>query len=295
MSELFEISLDAVRKTFDRAATRYDEYAVAQQEIGRRLIERLDYLRIEPKVVLDLGCGTGREMAILRDRYKSADVIGMDASEGMLAQAKKRKKWWRRPSLACADANALPLAENSVDLVFSNLLLPWCPHADPVWSEVSRVLRPEGALLFSGLGPDTLKELRAAMRLIGGSFDHVHTFIDMHDIGDALVRNGIANPVMDVELLRLAYKGLPDLLRDLRNSGSQNVFSGRQRGANKGLSRSRLSDNYAQDEGRLIATVEVVYGHGWAGQAPSYGSADGEAYVSIDSLKYPGNRHKRFK
>jgi malonyl-CoA O-methyltransferase len=187
----------------------------------------------------------------------------------MLAQARRQRPLLRRLDAVCADAAAIPLADASVDLVFSNLMLQWCNEPDAVFREFRRVLRPGGLLLFATFGPDTLRELRAAWSAADGH-THVSRFIDMHDLGDALVRAGLGEPVMDMEHLTLTYADLRSLMRDLKTMGASNATAGRNRGL---TGRQRLAAAEAHYEtlrrdGRLPATWEVVYGHAWAPATP---------------------------
>ncbi|MBL8517096.1 MAG: malonyl-ACP O-methyltransferase BioC [Betaproteobacteria bacterium] len=261
----------AVRQSFERAAATYDAAATLQREIADRLLERLDYIRLEPARVLDLGSGTGYATKPLRQRFAGAHLVSLDLALTMLDRARDlhQPSWFKRIASparmdwVCADAEALPLADASVDLVFSNLALQWC---DPVriFAEAARVLRPRGLLLFSTFGPDTLKELRAAFLEVDGK-PHVNQFIDMHDLGDQMVRARLADPVMDMEHLTLTYAELRPLLCELKDIGAHNVLPGRERGL-MGKSRwARLNTAYEtfRREGRLPATYEVVYGHAW--------------------------------
>ena len=283
----YQLSLDQVKRVFNRAAGTYQAASVVQQEIGQRLLDRLNYLRIDPKVVIDLGCGTGGALEALRSRYPKAGVVGLDISEGMLGVARKCGRWFRRPRLVAADAASLPLADDCADLIYSNLMLPWCSDPEPVWAELQRVLRPGGAVLFTTLGPDTLQELRAATSAIDSRQPHVHAFTDMHDIGDALLRHGIADPVMDAEKIRVEYASPAALVLELRRSGSTNIIGNRRRGLGGPISLRELSEQYPESNagGKTVATVEVVYGHGWA--AASGGSKDtsGEVFVPLSSLR----------
>ena len=254
-----------VRAAFDAAAADYDAVAVVQAEVRARLLERLELFRLAPRHILDAGCGTGHGTRALLRHYRRAAVVALDLAPGMLAQARRQRPWLRRLDPVCADAAALPLADASVDLVFSNLMLQWCNQPDAVFHEFRRVLRPGGLLLFATFGPDTLQELRAAWSAADGH-THVSRFIDMHDLGDALVRAGLADPVMDAEHLTLTYADLRSLMRDLKTMGAGNATAGRNRGL---TGRQRLAAAEAHYErlrrdGRLPATWEVVYGHAWA-------------------------------
>lgn len=280
----------AVRRSFDRAARTYDAAAALQREIADRLLERLDYIRITPTRVLDLGSGTGYATPRLRQRYADAQLLSLDLASAMLAHARDatRPSWFKqilspsRMAWLCADGEALPLADSSIDLVFSNLALQWC---DPVriFAEASRVLRPGGLLLFSTFGPDTLKELRAAFAAVDGS-PHVNQFIDMHDLGDQMVRARLADPVMDMEHITMTYTELRPLLRELKDIGAHNVLPGRERGL-MGKSRwARLTAAYEpfRKAGRLPATYEVVYGHAWKPASSSAKTGDGSQVIHFD-------------
>lgn len=268
----FALDPRRVRAAFDAAATDYDAVAVVQAEVRGRLLERLELFRISPRRILDAGCGTGHGARALLERYRRAAVLALDHAPGMLHAARRRRPWLRRLDAICADAAALPLADASVDLVFSNLMLQWCNEPDRVFGEIRRVLRPGGLLLFTTFGPDTLKELRAAWRAADGA-THVSRFIDMHDLGDALVRAGLAEPVMDVEHLTLTYADLRGLMRDLKTMGARNATAGRSRGLTGRRRLAAVEAHYEtlRRDGRLPATWEVVYGHAWAGQPRSGG------------------------
>src|SRR6185369_915593 len=165
-------------------------------------------IRIDPALVVDLGCGTGASFDGLGRRFPRSALVGVDLAPSMLEQASRRAPWWKRalgtkPRLVCADAERLPFATGSAQLMFSNLALQWC-RPELVFAEASRVLAPGGLLLFSTFGPDTLRELRAAFRS-ADTHDHVNSFVDMHDLGDALVGAGFADPVMEMETLTLEY------------------------------------------------------------------------------------------
>lgn len=264
----------AVRAAFDRAAAGYDAAAVLQREIGERLLARLDYVRLAPQRVLDLGCGTGFALPALARRYRDATLLGLDVAPAMTRAARGRcqPRWpfglgarFSRCRFVTADAEALPVADRSVDLVFSNLALQWC---DPqrVFAECRRVLRPGGLLLFASFGPDTLKELRAAWTAVDRE-THVHAFTDMHDLGDALLQSGLADPVMDMEPLTLTYADVGAVLRDLKGVGAHNLAAGRPAtltGKSRFARFQAAYEQFRRADGRIPATYEVVYGHAWS-------------------------------
>jgi malonyl-CoA O-methyltransferase len=289
VNSLPDLDRREIRAAFERASRTYDAAAILQREIADRLNERLEYIRLSPARVLDAGCGTGYSLPVLARRYRAANIIGMDLSPGMLRQARRRGGWWsrlgsRRQYLA-GDLGQLPFAPASLDLVFSSLALQWC-RPESVFAECRRVLRPGGLLIFSTFGPDTLKELRQAWASVDGGA-HVHPFIDMHDLGDALVHAGFAEPVLDVERLTLTYESVRDLLLDLKHLGAHNAMTGRRRGL---TGKRRFADFTAAYEawrrdGRLPATYEVVFGQAWVPEKPpSRPRADGRVGVPLSAV-----------
>ncbi|MGM0671926.1 MAG: malonyl-ACP O-methyltransferase BioC [Pseudomonadota bacterium] len=268
----FDLDKLRVREAFARAAATYEEHAVLQREVQERMLGRLDWIRLQPERIVDLGCGIGEALDHLSRRYRSARLAGVDFAPEMVARARRRGRWLRRPQVVCGDLEALPLAEQSFDLAVSSSALQWCSDLDQAFSEVRRILRPGGLWMFTTFGPDTLRELRAAFAAVdGGAAAHVNAFMDMHDIGDALVRAGFADPVMDQEALTLTYPDLTGLIRDLRGVGVRNALSGRSSGLFGPRRLIAVAEAYAREfgvEGRLPATWEVVYGHAWVPDAP---------------------------
>jgi malonyl-CoA O-methyltransferase len=271
------------RRSFERAADRYDEVAVLQREIGKRMLERLDLVRLQPATVLDVGAGTGFTSDGLLRRFPKAQVIALDFAVRMLRHARRKGTWLRRPRCLCADAEHLPLADASVDLIYSNATLQWCNDLDGTFGEFLRVLRPGGLLTFTTFGPDTLKELRQAWSRADGN-SHVSPFADMHDVGDSLVRARFAEPVMDVERMTLTYKEVTDLMRDLKLLGAHNVTDSRSRGlTGKGRLRAMMQAYEAfRQDGRLPAAYEVVHGHAWVPEQKPV--ADGVA-IPLDVVR----------
>ncbi len=258
------VDKEQARRAFERAAARYDEVAVLQREIGGRMLERLDYVKIEPRAVLDAGCGTAELTAALAQRYPRAELVALDFAHGMVRHGRARDGWPQSPHWVCGDVEALPLASQSVDLVYSNAVLQWSTDLPGAFAELLRVLRPGGLLMFSTFGPDTLAELRAAWAAVDGH-SHVSRFVDMHDLGDLLVGTRFAEPVMDCERLTVTYATVDDLMRDLKTLGAHNVTAGRARGltGRRRLDAMRAAYERFRTDGRLPASYEVVYGHAW--------------------------------
>lgn len=291
LSGFYHLDKRLVQRAFDGAAREYDKNAVLQHEIGRRMLERLDLMRVRPSVILDAGAGTGIHSKALAQRYQCR-VAALDIAHAMLLVARQRSsfssKWFtRRQTFVCGDMESLPLRTGSVDMIFSNLGLQWCNDLDRALSEFCRVLKPGGLLMFSTFGPDTLTELRASWNKVD-QHNHVNAFIDMHDIGDALVRARFANPVMDVERHTLTYPELGTLLHDLKSIGAHNVTAGRPHGlTGKGRLRQLTAayENYRTD-GVLPASYEVIYGHAWTpATMPQQTSRDGVVSIPLSSLR----------
>jgi malonyl-CoA O-methyltransferase len=280
------------RNSFSRAAERYDEVAVLQREMGQRLLDRLELMLIEPKAVLDIGCGTGVATMELAKRYRKAQVIALDFALPMLQETRKRGSWLRRPRCLCADMEQLPLADSSVDLIYSNAAIQWSNDLDHTFSEFMRVLRPGGVLAFTNFGPDTLKELRMAWAEADGG-SHVGQFLDMHDMGDALLNSNFAEPVLDVDRMVLTYDQVDGLMRDLKTLGANNVNRDRSRGLTSRKKIMAMREAYEQfrRDGQLPASYEVIYGHAWVPdnkQLQQRQTEDGATMVSIDSIKGMG-------
>jgi len=278
-----------IRLSFDAAAEHYDEVAVLQKEVGKRILERLELIKLTPRTILDVGAGTGDISLALGKFYKKTNVLSLDISPRMLQVARSKNNWINklkgRHAYVCGDAESLPICDSSVDLIFSNLTLQWCGELDRVFEEFKRVLRPGGLLMFSTFGPDTLKELRQSWQKAddGNAMLHVNQFIDMHDIGDALLRNGFSDPVMDVEHFTLTYPDVYQLMRELKTLGAHNMVNGRRHGlTGKGRLKNMVDayEEYRVDT-VLPATYEVVYGHAWQL------TDSRDVQVSLNSLSRP--------
>ena len=266
----FEIDKKQVRRAFSRAAPDYDAAAVLQREVCQRMLERLDYIKFQPDRILDAGSGTGWGTRQLAERNPAAQVVALDIALGMLNVAREQSSWWRKlfstnqQNHICADVEALPLATNSVGMIWSNLALQWCNDLPATFGELHRVLKIDGLLMFSTFGPDTLKELRSAFNGVDGH-NHVSRFTDMHDIGDMLTHNGFADPVMDMEILTLTYSDVKSVMQDLRGIGAHNATTGRGQGMMGKTVWKHVLERYEcfRREGKLPATFEIVYGHAW--------------------------------
>jgi malonyl-CoA O-methyltransferase len=285
-----------VRASFDRASVNYEAAAVLQARVADELLGRLEPFKFTPGVVLDLGAGTGRMTGALKRRYRHSLVIALDLAPGMLREARRHQSLFRRFERVCGDAARLPVANASVDVVVSSLMLQWCDPPDPAFAEIRRVLKPDGFFAFSTLGPDTLRELRSAWTEADDTshgYNHVNHFTDMHDVGDALVRAGLSEPVLDVDRMQVTYADALALMRDLKAIGAHNVTAGRPRGL---VGRGRLRrmqhayEAYRRD-GRLPATYEVVYGVAWgAAGRPASTLVGGEVHIAPGAIRRRNDR-----
>jgi len=308
----FEIDKKQMRRAFSRAAPDYDATAVMKREVCTRMVERLDYIRMKPAHVLDEGSGTGWGTRQLAQRYPAAQVVALDIAIGMLRTSRGTSGWWqkifspvspfvvsssnhegpfdrlranglsgfagKKQNYVCADVEALPLAANSMEMIWSNLAVQWCNDLPGAFAEMHRVLKPDGLLMFSTFGPDTLKELRIAFNGVDGH-SHINRFADMHDVGDMLMASGFAEPVMDMEMLTLTYDDVRAVLQDLKTIGAHNATAGRGQGLMGKNAWARLTENYERlrNNGKLPATFEVVYGHAWKPQPRT--TRDGAAII----------------
>lgn len=279
--------LDArrARRAFDQAADTYATAAVLHTEVRTEMLKRLELTELLPEVIVDVGCGTGEAARALKARYPRAQVIALDFSLPMLKKARLQQRLFKRFLPLCADAERLPFAAASVDLLFGNLSLPWC-EPDAALREFRRVLRPSGLLAASSFGPDTLKELRQAYRELDGD-EHVHGFIDMHDLGDALSRAGFASPVLDVDRFTLKYDKLAGLLQDLKALGATNALKSRPRGLSTPRRLARLEKAYElhRSEGRVGASCEIVFAHAWAPEVSKPRERPNDRVISLSEVK----------
>lgn len=274
-------------KKYSRAAKSYDNANYLQREISDRVINRLQFVKVQPQWVLDLGCGTGNSVKSLKDTYKEANVIGLDVAFSMVEQAKNKQDLQQAKKYICADAYLLPIASNSLDLVFSNFVLHWCDDLSLVFQELFRVLKPGGLLIFATVGPDSLKELKQSWKAID-NHSHVRDFLDMHDVGDKLMQARFYDPVIDMELVTLEYDNILSLLRDVQSWGSHNVTPEQKKGFTTPGQIKRLEKAYQQFQTNehLPVTFEIIYGLAWKPDNNTSAKVDAaEVVVPFPSVK----------
>ncbi|QHG92505.1 methyltransferase domain-containing protein [Coxiella endosymbiont of Amblyomma sculptum] len=253
----------AITKALESVSENYESVGILCV-IANRLLDRLDFIRLDPVRVVDFGSRTGYTTRALLNRYKNSDVVSLDFSLSLLKSSKKCFRS-RLPKMLVAEYTLLPFSDQSVDLIFSNLTFQWSSDLQKTLLECKRILKPEGFLLFSTVGPDTLKELRESF---SDEKQHVHSFYDMHDIGDILTQLHFIDPVVDVDYLTVRYSSVLQIIVDLKSIGAHNVAQNRARGLMGKSQWEKMLQAYEKyrDENCLIpVTIEVVYGHAFIG------------------------------
>lgn len=251
---------------FDAVSGHYEEAAVLQKTVLDRTLERLEYLLIKPVKILDLGSGTGLGGRALTKRFSGSGIVQLDLSKKMLQQSRNSEKIFRRKSAyVCADQENLPFDSNSFDLVFSNLSVQWSEDFSRTANEITRILRPNGLLVFSSLGPKTLTELKISWAATDDAV-HVNEFDDIRSLGDVMLQSGLIDPVLDSEMITLTYDSHTDILKDLKRTGVVNVRSERRKTLTGKNRLAKFGEAYEafRQEGKLPASYEVIYGHAWA-------------------------------
>jgi len=282
--KLIHLDMKKRRRSFERAANSYDKAAVLQREIGDRLVSRLDYVKLDPHAVLDLGCGTGYISEKLMQRYTKAHIFATDIALNMLHKTAEKGGWFRKPYILCSEAECLPFSDDSFDLVMSNLMLQWCADLPRVFTGVNRILKPDSLFSFTSFGPDTLKELRESWQCVD-HHPHTNPFADMHDVGDALMQAGFQQPVLDMEMITVHYPSLHALMMDLKNIGASNATLERQRGLTGKQTLKQLEEAYQSfrlSDGSYPLSYEVVYGHAWSSAGITIGN--GRTVIPIKAL-----------
>jgi len=273
------LDIKSIKRSFNRAAKSYDKAAILQREVADRLLDSLKFMLIEPKTILDCGARTGYMTKALQERYPTARVISLDIAEQLLQQASCNLK-------LCSSAEALPIQKQSIDLIISNCNFHWSNDLSACFREARRVLKPEGLLLFTMLGRDTLHELRNSFG--EDAQTHVHSFLDMHEVGDQLLQCGLVDPVMDMETITLRYQSIKAVFKDLKDTGSSNLNTERSRnltGKKRWESMLHLYEGFRINNA-YPASFEIIYGHAWQATQPMLSQENevGEILVPVDSI-----------
>ena len=286
-----KINKQHVRDDFSNAASSYDAAAIVQHEICERTLERVDMLKLQPRSILDIGTGTGRSLHGLKSRFADSLITACDFALPMLNQCHQQLDDSHAVNLVCSDAERLPYADESFNLVFSTSTFQWCTDLNQVLSECRRVLCSDGVLIFSTFGPDTLLQLRNSWAQVD-DFDHVHEFIDMHHIGDLLLATQFSDPVVDMEMIDIQYSSFRQLLQDLKDTGSRGKFkytdlprSSGLMSKQKYLRLQQAYETYRQENGLLPASYEVIYGYARKGAFEQASGKSEEITVPFSDIK----------
>ena len=291
--DAYQMDIKQVRQSFNKAASKYDANALLQKTVVERLVESFEHIVVKPEIILDLGSGSGYGASQLKQQFKKSHIIQADLSLEMLkGSRKKASRFFSKDHFLCTNAKQIPLPDSSVDLIFSSLMLQWLNNPDAVLAEVRRLLKPNGVFVFSTFGPDTLKELRESWRQVDNDI-HVNAFTDMHDIGDALVRNGMDAPVLSNENIALTYDKCMQLMRELKNIGAHNVNSGRRKTLTGKQRMEKVIQYYEtfRIDGKLPASYEVIYGHAWKPVTEKHSNSKTQS-VSLERLKQDLQKRK---
>ncbi|MDO8954201.1 MAG: malonyl-ACP O-methyltransferase BioC [Gammaproteobacteria bacterium] len=278
-----QFDLQAMLRGFNR---HHKAESKLTNQIAEGLIERCQMIKQQPQTIVDLGCGTGEASYRLSKIYPKAKVTGIDIAEQRLKAARKKRPWFNKTIFIEANIQSLPLADNSVDLIFSNLCLYWVEDLNQAFKEIQRVLKTDGILLFSSLGPDTLQELRHSFAEVDDK-PHVNIFLDMHEIGDAMQKAGLKDPVMDVDYIKQSHPSLQSLAKLLKTSGESNYHSDRAlnlMGKQKWQKAKEHYETYRNSFGKLPATYEVVYGYALGSANFAQLNNQGEVCIPISQI-----------
>lgn len=288
MRDRTTLNLRDIRRRFEKAAASFDSADFVHAVTREGLFARLSPLVIDATRVLDLGSATGSAGAQLRKRFGGAHIVSLDISHNMLSNSRRKRSRFSfsRTSFVQANASDLPFGDHGIDVVFSNLLLPFIDKPELVFAEVARVLRKGGLFAFATLGPDSLLEISRAWSHVD-DHAHVNRFLDMHDVGDALLRSGLRDPVLDVDRLSVQYSDATRLFADLTRVGARNVLQQRNRSLVGKRRFNKMLDALAAapGDGTIKLDLELVYGHCWGG-----GARMDPANYAVDASRIPRRR-----
>ena len=266
MSNAEKHSLDQnkTKNAFHNAAQDYDSVTAMQREVGDRLLSRLDFVQHKPKVIADIGAGTGIATGKLIQRYKDANVLALDIAKGMLL-VNNENNTENPASCAVADMHNIPLLHESIDMIFSNLAMQWSNDLLKVLDEYHRVMQDEGLLHFATFGPQTLSEFKQSWHVADPEVSHVNSFYSVGDVGDMLIESGFQDVVVDSEIITLHYQDVMQVMRELKTLGASNRTHGRSRALTGKDKMKRMIYEYEKlREGEGVpVSYEIIYGHCW--------------------------------
>ncbi len=259
LAQHMPLEYEAIRKSFNAIAHQYEDNAILQKEVLSRLLERLSDealvdVNLKPQHIVDLACGTGWAHKGIKQLFADTKISALDFAQNMLNQVDKKLA-----TPVFADAHDLPFADNSADVVFSNMALHWCNESD-VFAESRRVLKPGGLIVMSALGETSLYELKGILSELDDK-PRVHTFPALHDLGDDLLKAGFEDVVVNAEVITLTYKDVVSLMKDIKASGGHNVDEKRSKGltTRHWLQQTQAAYEDYREDGRIPASYEIVY------------------------------------
>lgn len=253
-----------IASRFSRAAGSYDSAAALQREVGHELMHMVTLPalarlqeQLNGQVLLDIGSGTGYFSQLWRQR--GLHVIALDLAEGMLDFARRED---RASAYMCADMEALPLADASVDYCFSSLAMQWSDDLATVLRECRRVTKPGGVILFSTLLQGTLHELQDAWHRLDQQ-NHINHFLCKNEVNIALAQAGITHYHLNFSHKKVMYPGVVALMRDLKAIGANHRHGERNPGLGGKQQLAELEQRYRErfeHQTMLPASYEVCCG-----------------------------------
>ena len=256
------IQQNHVRMRFDKCVELFNDHDFFHEYCRKNLFERLAPIKINPKIILNIGSATGSGSNLLSKNYKDSQIFNIDLSFGMLKQSLLKKN--KKIKHIQAEASVLPFNDNSIDLIFSNLCMPWLNDLPFFFREIRRVTKKNGLFIFSTLGPDSLLALKKAWAEID-NFSHINNYIDMHIIGDQLMNAGLLDPVLDSERMIIKYDNISSIERDLTCTGARNALTAREGSltGKKKYEQFRKKIFPCNTNDKLDIEMEIIYGHAW--------------------------------
>ena len=261
MTTVFDLDKLKIKQSFSTASSTYDKVAELQRRVGKALLGTFA-VKKSAQIVLDLGCGTGfltNELLSSVSLHNLQALIALDIALPMLQQARCKLSTHNKVQYVCADAEILPIVEQSVDSVCSNLALQWCRAPEALFVEIKRILKPGGQLLFSTFGPQTLQELKQAWSEVD-DYCHVNEFYSELQLKHYLLGAGFSEIQMTTIPYRPGYDSVLELMRELKAIGAHNVTAGRNRKTTTKTQLQHMITAYDRHriENRIPATFSVI-------------------------------------
>ena len=261
MTTVLQLDKINIKRSFAKASDSYDALAGLQREIGLALLKRHNITELSG-VILDLGCGTGFLTRELKQFSGDKTIIAMDIAIPMLQEARSKCD----VMFSCVDIESLPVQDNSIDWIFSNLAFQWCTDLVGVFENFKRVLKPGGRLIFSSFGPQTLCELKWAWAKVD-NYSHVNNFFSVQQLCEFMQQAGIQDIQIENSQHRSEYLNVMALMEELKGIGAHNVTVNRKKGFTTKTQWKNMNVAYESlvENGCLPATFDVIYVSGSSG------------------------------